>query len=166
MPLLLIPLVTEPFFICFRGFNLKNFHALKANLYFMLLNQGHSVTEMMIHGTFFHLSFFQARQYPNTTMTILSPDTIWNSSKMYVQNTLRVVHSPVVEKLPVVDKTLPPNHFYLVKVPSSGQFPVVDKKSWDSVTFCCSHFYENLLFPCIYIFATQIHNSVYEVEWS
>ena len=71
---------TEPFFICFWGFNLKNFHALKANLYFMLLNQGHSVTEMMIHGTFFHLSFFQARQYPNTIMTILSPDTIWNSS--------------------------------------------------------------------------------------
>ena len=49
--------------------------------------------------------------------------------KFDIQNTLRVVHSPVVEKLPVVDKTLPPNHFYLAKVPSSGQFPVVDKKS-------------------------------------
>ena len=51
----------------------------------MLLNQGHSVKEMMIHGTFFHLSFFQARQYPNTIMTILSPDTIWNSSPRVVE---------------------------------------------------------------------------------
>ena len=50
-------------------------------------------------------------------------------SMLEIQNTLTVVHSPVVEKLPVVDKTLPPNHFYLAKVPSSGQFPVVDKKS-------------------------------------
>ena len=48
-----------------------------------------------------------------------------------LQNTLRVVHSPVVEKLQVVDETLPPNHFYLVKAPSSGQFPIVNKKSWD-----------------------------------
>ena len=46
-------------------------------------------------------------------------------SKRYIQNTLRVVHSPVVEKLPVVDKTLPPYKFYLVKVLSSGQFPVL-----------------------------------------
>ena len=48
---------TETFFICFWGFNLKNFHALKANLYLMLLNQGHSVKEMMIHGTFFIYHF-------------------------------------------------------------------------------------------------------------
>ena len=34
--------------------NLKNFHALEANLYFMLLNQGHGVPMMMMHGTFFH----------------------------------------------------------------------------------------------------------------
>ena len=48
------------------------------------------------------------------------------------------MHSSVVEKLPVVDKTLPPDNFYLAKVPSSGQLPVVDKKIWD--------FYEFLLF--------------------
>ena len=55
-----------------------------------------------------------------------------------IQNTLRVVHSPIVEKLPVVDKTLPPDNFYLAKAPSSGQLSVVDKKIWD--------FYEILLF--------------------
>ena len=60
------------------------------------------------------------------------------------------MHSPVVEKLPVVDKTLPPDHFYLAKVPISGQFPVVDKKSGISIRFCCLHFYDNLLFTGIY----------------
>ena len=28
------------------------------------------------------------------------------------------------------------------------------------MTFCCSHFYENLLFPCIYIFTTQINQTM------
>ena len=68
-----------------------------------------------------------------------------------LQTTLRVVHSPVVEKLPVVDKTLPPDHFYLAKVPSSGQFPVVDKKFWDTAckTLKSQHFFENFwTFSC------------------
>ena len=38
------------------------------------------------------------------------------TTQLHIQNTLRVVHSPVVEKLPVVDKTLPSNHIYLVTV--------------------------------------------------
>ena len=78
--------------------------------------------------------------------------------RIKIQNTLRVVHSPVVEKLPVVDKTLPPNNFYLAKVPSSGQFPVVDKKSGISIRFCCSLFYDNLLFTAMHTFITISHS--------
>ena len=44
----------------------------------------------------------------------------------------------VVEKLPEVHKTLPPDHFYLAKVPNSGQFPVADKKIWDIYYIFCS----------------------------
>ena len=50
------------------------------------------------------------------------------------------MHSSVVEKLSVVDKTLPPDNFYLAKAPSSGQLSVVDKKSGISLRFCCSLF--------------------------
>ena len=69
---------------------------------------------------------------------------IFRTLQKEVQKTLRVVHSPVVEKLPVVDKTLPPDHFYLAKAPSSGQFPVVDKKFWDTAckTLKSQHFFE------------------------
>ena len=75
------------------------------------------------------------------------------------------MHSPVVEKLPVVDKTLPPNHFYLAKVPSSGQFPVVDKKSWDFYEILLFPFFKkNLLFTCMYTFTIQIINSVCDVN--
>ena len=65
---------------------------------------------------------------------------------LYIQTTLWVVHSSVVEKLSVVDKTLPPNNFYLVKAPSSGKLSVVDKKIWD--------FYEILLFTGMHKFIT------------
>ena len=68
-----------------------------------------------------------------------------------LQTTLRVVHSPVVEKLPVVDKTLPPDHFYLAKAPSSGQLPVVDKKFWDTdcKTLKSQHFFKKIwTFSC------------------
>ena len=79
-----------------------------------------------------------------------SPSCVWkwilagilDTLDQQIQNTLRVVHSPVVEKLPVVDKTLPPNHFYLAKVPSSGQFPVVDKK-WEFVVPLLSYIYHS-----------------------
>ena len=57
-----------------------------------------------------------------------------------------VVHSSVVEKLSV-DKTLPPDNFYLVKAPSSEQLSVVDKKNLD--------FYEILLFA--YLLFTGMH---------
>ena len=61
------------------------------------------------------------------------------------------MHSSVVEKPPVVDKTLPPDHFYFAKVPSSGQFPVVDKKFWDTAckTLKSQHFFEKFwTFSC------------------
>ena len=57
-----------------------------------------------------------------------------------LQTTLRVVHSPVVEKLPVVDKTLPPDHFYLAKVPNSAwtvYFCGVFQFSWEKVQIVC-----------------------------
>ena len=66
--------------------------------------------------------------------------TTLQSMMKQIQTTLWVVHSLVVEKLSVVDKTLPPNNFYLVKAPSSGQPSVVDKKSGISMRFCCSPF--------------------------
>ena len=81
------------------------------------------------------------------------------------------MHSPVVEKLLVVDKTLPPDHFYLAKAPSSGQFQVVDKKSGIYISFCCSHFYDNLLFTDMHTSASQnfrgyLSHSVLSLEWA
>ena len=63
------------------------------------------------------------------------------------------MHSSVVEKLSVVDKTLPPENFYLVKAPSSGQLSVVDKKIWDFYEILLFAFYDNLLF-------TGMHTSI------
>ena len=57
------------------------------------------------------------------------------------------MHSSVVEKLSVVDKTLPPDNFYLAKAPSSGQLSVVDKKIWDFYEILLfAFYYDNLLF--------------------
>ena len=44
-----------------------------------------------------------------------------------IQTTLWVTHSSVVEKLSVVDKTLPPDNFYLVNALSSGHLSEVDE---------------------------------------
>ena len=70
------------------------------------------------------------------------------------------MHSSVVEKLSVVDKTLPPDNFYLVKALSSGQLSVVDKKSGISMRFCCSLFYDNLLFTGMHYYHKSLIQSV------
>ena len=79
--------------------------------------------------------------------------------KKLVQTTLWVVHSSVVEKLSVVDKTLPPDNFYLVKALSSGQPSVVDKKSGISMRFCCSLFIMTICcsLACIHLLPFKSH---------
>ena len=76
-----------------------------------------------------------------------------------IQTTLWVVHSSVVEKLSVVDKTLPPDNFYLVKALSSGQPSVVDKKSGISMRFCCSLFIMTICcsLACIHLLPFKSH---------
>ena len=65
------------------------------------------------------------------------------------------MHSSVVEKLSVVDKTLPPDNFYLVKAPISGQLSVVDKKIWDFYEILLfTFYYDNLLFTGMHSFIT------------
>ena len=81
-----------------------------------------------------------------------------------IQTTLQVVHSPVVEKLPVADKYLPPYHSYLAKVHNSGQFPVVDKKSRIYIKFCCLHFYNNLLFTDMHTLKSLIQTMKLRIE--
>ena len=78
------------------------------------------------------------------------------------------MHSSVVEKLSVVDKTLPPNNFYLVKAPSSGQPSVVDKKSGISMRFSCSLFITTICcsLACIHLLLLKINHSVWKVESS
>ena len=90
-----------------------------------------------------YLEFFPDFLLLQNCEFLASKGPFWGE-KTKIQTTLRVVHSPVVEKLPVVDKTLPPDHFYLAKAPSSGQFPVVDKKFWDTAckTLKSQHFFE------------------------
>ena len=69
------------------------------------------------------------------------------------------MHSSVVEKLSVVDKTLPPDNFYLVKALSSGQPSVVDKKSGISMRFCCSLFIMTICcsLACIHLLPFKSH---------
>ena len=67
------------------------------------------------------------------------------------------MHSSVVEKLSVVDKTLPPDNFYLTKAPSSGQLSVVDKKSGISMRFCCSLLFHFFLWQ----FVVHCHADIY-----
>ena len=69
------------------------------------------------------------------------------------------MHSSVVEKLSVVDKTLPPDNFYLVKALSSGQPSVVDNKSGISMRFCCSLFIMTICcsLACIHLLPFKSH---------
>jgi len=65
-----------------------------------------------------------------------------------------------------VEKNLPPDHFYLAKVPNSGQFPVVDINLGFLFDLVVRIIMTIGFFTGMHTFTIQITHSVYEVESS
>ena len=92
------------------------------------------------------LSIIMQCQFPLLAHRLILGITNYvENNKDLLQTTLRVLNSPVV------DKNLPPDNFYLAKVPNSGQFPVADKKIWDIYYIFCSFLWQFVVHCHAYI---------------